>query len=103
MLILPFGILGQVWYLIVSIPDPCCLSYFDNSVCTMALKVKASRFLVLYNDDLDNGDFIEDFRVTTGYKTTGVGVFISYVKFQLLIKTKITTNEDVSCLMPLRC
>ena len=24
----PFGILGRVWYLIVSIPDPCCLSYF---------------------------------------------------------------------------
>ena len=24
----PFGILGQVWYLIVSIPDPCCISYF---------------------------------------------------------------------------
>ena len=24
----PFGILVQVWYLIVSIPDPCCLSYF---------------------------------------------------------------------------
>ena len=24
----PFGILGQVWYLIVSIHDPCCLSYF---------------------------------------------------------------------------
>ena len=23
----PLGILGQVWYLIVSIPDPCCLSY----------------------------------------------------------------------------
>ena len=23
----PFCILGQVWYLIVSIPDPCCLSY----------------------------------------------------------------------------
>ena len=21
-------ILGQMWYLIVSIPDPCCLSYF---------------------------------------------------------------------------
>ena len=27
---LPCGILGQVWYLIVSIPDLCCLSY---SVC----------------------------------------------------------------------
>ena len=26
----PFGILGQVWYLIVSIPGPCCLSYFDQ-------------------------------------------------------------------------
>ena len=24
----PFGVLGQVWCLIVSIPDPCCLSYF---------------------------------------------------------------------------
>ena len=24
----PFGILGQVCYLIVSIPDPCCISYF---------------------------------------------------------------------------
>ena len=24
----PFGILGKVWYLIVSIPDPCFLSYF---------------------------------------------------------------------------
>ena len=22
----PFGILGQVWYLSVAIPDPCCLS-----------------------------------------------------------------------------
>ena len=27
-----FGILGQVWYLIVSIPDPCCLSYFHHTV-----------------------------------------------------------------------
>ena len=26
----PFGILGQVWYLIVSIPDPCCFSYFES-------------------------------------------------------------------------
>ena len=25
----PFGILGQVWYLIVLIPDLCCLSYFN--------------------------------------------------------------------------
>ena len=26
----PCGILGQVWYLIVLIPDLCCLSYFEN-------------------------------------------------------------------------
>ena len=25
----PFGILRRLWYLIVSIPDPCCISYFD--------------------------------------------------------------------------
>ena len=27
---LPYGILGQVWYLIVSFPDVCCLSYFQT-------------------------------------------------------------------------
>ena len=27
----PCGILGQVWYLIVLIPDLCGLSYFDHS------------------------------------------------------------------------
>ena len=25
-----FGILGQVWCLIVTIPGPCCLSYFTS-------------------------------------------------------------------------
>ena len=29
----PCGILGKVWYLIVSIPDPCCLSYFEMIHC----------------------------------------------------------------------
>ena len=29
----PFGILGQVWYLIVLIPNTCCLSYFSVLVC----------------------------------------------------------------------
>ena len=29
--VFPFSILGQVWYLIVSIPGPCCLSYFKNT------------------------------------------------------------------------
>ena len=26
----PIGILGQVWYLIVSIPDLCALTYFNS-------------------------------------------------------------------------
>ena len=26
----PFGILGQVWYLIVTFPDLCLLSYFNG-------------------------------------------------------------------------
>ena len=30
------GILGQVWYLIVSIPDLCRLSYFDWHTCQNA-------------------------------------------------------------------
>ena len=36
----PFGILGQVWYLIVSIPDPCCLSYFvyTSTLCPIEKK-----------------------------------------------------------------
>ena len=31
----PYGILGQVWYLIVSIPDRCPLSYFKNDKSTI--------------------------------------------------------------------
>ena len=30
----PCGILGQAWYLIVSFPDICRLSYFDTSLTT---------------------------------------------------------------------
>ena len=28
----PIGILGEVWYLIVSIPDICTLTYFGNQI-----------------------------------------------------------------------
>ena len=28
--------LGQVWYLIISIPDLCTLTYFDNWFCNKA-------------------------------------------------------------------
>ena len=33
----PFGILGQVRYLIVSIPDPCCLSYFVHTIIALQI------------------------------------------------------------------
>ena len=47
----PCGILGQVWYLIVSIPDLCQLSYFHSLIfkfCTMivnTLKMCTSHFV----------------------------------------------------------
>ena len=28
----PFGILRQAWYLIVSIPEPCCFSYYETGL-----------------------------------------------------------------------
>ena len=31
-IIFPIDILGQVWYLIVSIPDLCTLTYFTNTI-----------------------------------------------------------------------
>ena len=40
-----FGILGHVWYLIVSIPDPCCLSYFTQ-VSVMAYSFMAPSSLL---------------------------------------------------------
>ena len=39
----PFGILGQVWYLVVSIPDPCCLYYLKQwiivGICLQMTKI----------------------------------------------------------------
>ena len=29
----PYGVLGQAWYLIVSMPDLCLLHHFQNQVC----------------------------------------------------------------------
>ena len=37
----PFGILGQAWYLIVSIPDHCPLSYF-HTVCIVIHNIGCS-------------------------------------------------------------
>ena len=44
----PFGILGQVWYLIVSIPDPSCLSYFYvNNTQTLSQEMVSLAVLLL--------------------------------------------------------
>ena len=43
----PIGILGQVWYLIVSIPDLCTLTYFDIFLCiNMGCKCKILHVIV---------------------------------------------------------
>ena len=45
----PFGIVGQVWYLIVSIPNPCCLSYFGIPVILIIRLFRVSRNLLIDN------------------------------------------------------
>ena len=42
----PFVILGQVWYLIVSLPDLCLLSCF-NGIREIKILAKKSKFTVL--------------------------------------------------------
>ena len=34
----PFGILQRLWYLIVTIPDPCCLSYIESKKAIISIK-----------------------------------------------------------------
>ena len=47
----PFGILGQVWYLFVSIPDHCCLSslnYIHSKVrVSCQFLAKCLRYMIL--------------------------------------------------------
>ena len=43
----PIGILGKVWYLIVSIPDLCTLTYFYKAIITFVI---GASWLHFYND-----------------------------------------------------
>ena len=48
----PIGILGQVWYLIVSIPDLCTITYFYSHLHKLDIKLYAIIFCArstLYN------------------------------------------------------
>ena len=47
---------GQVWYLIVSIPDPCCLSYFEITQV----------FKIVHNvDDIDMNTFLPSLKIVS--------------------------------------
>ena len=41
----PIGILGQVWYLVVSIPDLCTLTYFVKHCATTHMFVNKNMFI----------------------------------------------------------
>ena len=43
----PIGILGQVWYLIVSIPDLCSLTYFKDCNCGEQ-GIETSKILIMH-------------------------------------------------------
>ena len=45
----PRGILGQVWYLIVSIPDLCLLPYFFNVFCMLNYYNISLQIIKIYN------------------------------------------------------
>ena len=44
----PIGILGQVWYLIVSIPDLCTLTYLDHLIITPNIAKELPGHFVLF-------------------------------------------------------
>ena len=44
----PYGVLGQVWYLIVSIPDLCLLTYF-NEMSRFYSKLQKVSVIFLYH------------------------------------------------------
>ena len=54
---LPCGILGQVWYVIVSIPDRCRLSYFTSSTWTYGLLIHCtSKTRFAYHNDIGSSN-----------------------------------------------
>ena len=64
----PCGILAQVWYLIVSFPDLCCLSYFKTCMYQLFLSRKChlltiSAAYVMYPNALQT-NFIKDANMT---------------------------------------
>ena len=72
----PFGILGQLWYLVVSIPEPCYLSYFENSSVIRYIRASVYGDLVHnLKDSLENSElarkpaFPDQFKNIRHYKS----------------------------------
>ena len=72
---LPCGVLGQVWYLIVSIPDPCLLPFFKERLKSLNISYKL-------NYRLDSVEFI--------YKIHALGCHLlpsTYICVNTIVKT----------------
>ena len=77
----PFGILGQVWYLIVSIPDLCTLTYFKKNEFKVAQYIRIMNIGKMPNLTIflffDNNHSLTKYNVfLTKYLTKIVGIHI---------------------------
>ena len=71
--LIPFGILGQVWYLIVSISDLCSLTYFSLNV----------KIITIFN--MSNEDIIIDARMVS-----------HFIPLYVPNETKLMINSNVN-------
>ena len=99
----------SVRYLIVSIPDLCLLTFSNNlrthSTNIMRMDDTCCEYVVQKLFYAWHSHPMSAYILITGpggYKTFSCSTQLS-TKFQLLIKAKIPTNEEVSCFKSLRC
>ena len=61
----PCGILGQVWYLIVSYPDLCRLSYFKQNVFQYISNTSFSTFAIFFFEEIEPMCVIHNISIAT--------------------------------------
>ena len=89
----PFGILGQVWYLIVLIPDPCCLSYYKTNYRLMQVKSI---------EECSKGSILQYFRPSLGYPfviKSLFGLFLSGRFTLVFVYVNIKDSSETDCCM----
>ena len=97
----PCSILGQVWYLIVSIPDLCCFSYFvyitENSVTVkQRLCPPTTQLSSCEVQRADNrGEVNNSTQTSCKYYNPLKGVYIKYLHFVMIV---IGPRRDKTCL-----